>query len=155
MRAWWVTLIGVLVAAVVWAAVTAARSGGLPAAADVAILAAAVVAVVVVLAGAVLVALLLRVLRLRGVVERPGGGFGICPGTRQPGGTGPALTEWLHENIQRCAGLPVDGPPLTCAQLTEYEIRLDTMTTDLGHAHQPPHLDVGRRHLQQLSDPLL
>jgi hypothetical protein len=135
MRAWWVTLIGVLVAVGVgWAAITAARLGGLPPPAAVAIVVAAVVAVVVVLAGAVLVALLLRVLRLRGVLERPGGGFGICPGTRQPGGTGPALTEWLHEKIQRCAGLPVDDSPLTCAQLAEHEIRLDTMTTDLGHA---------------------
>jgi Patatin-like phospholipase len=135
MRAWWVTLIGVLVAVGVgWAAVTAVRSGGLPAAAAVAIVAAAVVGVAIVLAGAVLLALLLRVLRLRGVLERPGGGFGICPGTRQPGGTGPALTEWLHEKIQHCAGLPVDGPPLTSAQLAEHEIRLNTMTTDLGHA---------------------
>ena len=42
--------------------------------------------------------------------------FGLCSGLRQPGGRGPALTEWLHARIQAAAGLPEDQP-LTCGML--------------------------------------
>jgi hypothetical protein len=68
-------------------------------------------------------------------------GFGLCPGTHQPGyAHEEALTEWLHRHIQAAAGLPLDRP-LTFAMLVEREIRMEVMTTDLGAA-QPRRLPL-------------
>ena len=58
-------------------------------------------------------------------------GFGLCTG--MSAGAGDALTEWLHEQIQHCAGLPSDQP-LTFAMLKETGISLQMVATDLGLA---------------------
>jgi len=52
---------------------------------------------------------------------------------QQPGGTGPALTEWLHGHIQACAGLGEERP-LTFAMLEGEKVALEMLTTDLGFA---------------------
>jgi hypothetical protein len=64
-------------------------------------------------------------------------GFGLCPGTTQPGFDDPALSNWLHEHIQRCAGRGPDDPPLTFADLKDADddarsIALQLMTTDVS-----------------------
>jgi predicted acylesterase/phospholipase RssA len=64
-------------------------------------------------------------------------GFGLCPGTSQPGFEKPALSDWLHEHIQRCAGRTPADPPLTFADLKDREddsrsIALQLMTTDVS-----------------------
>ena len=64
-------------------------------------------------------------------------GFGLCPGTTQPGFARPALSDWLHEHIQRCAGRTVTDPPLTFADLKDADddsrsIALQLMTTDVS-----------------------
>jgi predicted acylesterase/phospholipase RssA len=63
-------------------------------------------------------------------------GFGVCPGTTQPGFDTPALSDWLHEHIQRCAGRPADEP-LTFADLRSADddtrsVSLQLMTTDVS-----------------------
>lgn len=66
----------------------------------------------------------------------PANGFGLCPGIRQPGARGPALTDWLADHIDRIAGnLDANGQPdkpLTIGQLTDKGITLAAMTTDLS-----------------------
>jgi hypothetical protein len=64
-------------------------------------------------------------------------GFGLCPGTTQPGIDTPALSDWLDEHIQRCAGRGPDDPPLTFADLKDADddarsIALQLMTTDVS-----------------------
>jgi hypothetical protein len=64
-------------------------------------------------------------------------GFGLCPGTSQPGFDAPALSDWLHEHIQRCAGRGPDGAPLTFADLESADddtrsVALQLMTTDVS-----------------------
>jgi predicted acylesterase/phospholipase RssA len=90
----------------------------------------------------------------RAVLRLPANAFGLCrlgPGSV---GRGPALTEWLHEQIQTAAGRAVDGPVLTFADLWGAEadpaqpsdallercedpdlrtVDLQVMTTDLTH----------------------
>jgi predicted acylesterase/phospholipase RssA len=62
-------------------------------------------------------------------------GYGFCPGRQQPGEQGEALVEWLHRQVQTCAGLAVDGPALTFAMLADraHDIHLRLVTTDLSH----------------------
>lgn len=46
--------------------------------------------------------------------------LGLCRGKSVPdaqGRSSPALVEWLNEGVQRAAGLPVNGPPLTFEEL--------------------------------------
>jgi predicted acylesterase/phospholipase RssA len=59
--------------------------------------------------------------------------FGICTGMPQPGRTEQALTPWLHDEIQACAGKPPDQP-LTFGDLKSAEVTLQMMTTDLTYA---------------------
>ena len=59
--------------------------------------------------------------------------FGMCPGTHQPGGSGQAVVEWLHQHIQDCAGKPLDEP-LTFRDLAAQGIDVTMMTTDLSLA---------------------
>jgi hypothetical protein len=59
--------------------------------------------------------------------------YGICPGTKQDGNDD-ALTEWLHRQIQACAGRKDTDPPLTFGDLEDEGIRLTMMTTDLSLA---------------------
>jgi predicted acylesterase/phospholipase RssA len=64
----------------------------------------------------------------------PASDYGLCPGSRQPGGHGPALVEWLHERIQEAAGRTTTDPPLTFADLEAEGIGLEMTTTDLSYA---------------------
>ncbi len=79
-----------------------------------------------------LIALDLRRLVVR---DLPANRFGLLPGTTQPGGEGPGLTDWLADKIDIVAGnLGADGkpgPPLTVGALDERDIELAAMTTDL------------------------
>ena len=64
-------------------------------------------------------------------------GFGLCPGISQPGFDKPALSDWLHEHIQSCAGRTVEDDPLTFADLKDAEddarsVALQLMTTDVS-----------------------
>lgn len=83
--------------------------------------------------------------------------LGLCRGTStETDGNGrrvPALSDWMHEGIQRAAGLPVDGPPLTFQDLwhaplmpggprprtgalgvpAERSINLEMVTTNVTH----------------------
>jgi hypothetical protein len=64
-------------------------------------------------------------------------GFGLCPGTTQRGFDEPALSDWLHEHVQRCAGRTVADDPLTFADLKDVEddsrsVALQLMTTDVS-----------------------
>jgi predicted acylesterase/phospholipase RssA len=69
-------------------------------------------------------------------------GWGICPGTKQGSSSKPALTEWLHEEIQNVAGRNKDDP-VTFADLLLLDedgkpdpvknIDLQLITTDLSH----------------------
>lgn len=90
------------------------------------------VMVVVSVVVAVVVALVLRVLRVV-LRELPANLFGVATGMPEPGRTEPALTPWLHERIQSCAGRP-GGPVLTFADLRAKGITLQMMTTDLAEA---------------------
>jgi predicted acylesterase/phospholipase RssA len=66
-----------------------------------------------------------------------GNGFGICSGATEKGHDQKAVTDWLHEQIQRCAGLPLDDP-LTFKKLKgddpDTEIALQLVTTDLSYS---------------------
>ena len=64
-------------------------------------------------------------------------GFGLCPGTTQPGFEKAALSDWLHEHIQKCAGRAAADPPRTFADLKDADddarsISLQLMTTDVS-----------------------
>jgi len=71
--------------------------------------------------------------------------YGFCPGTRQAGARQDAVVEWLHEQIQRCAGRTTEDAPLTFRELDDHGIRLTMLTTDLGFA-RPVRVpeDIGR-----------
>ncbi|MEO8029697.1 MAG: hypothetical protein ABJC74_04725 [Gemmatimonadota bacterium] len=58
-------------------------------------------------------------IRLLWILARtvPDNQLGICRGTRNRPSDKPAVTEWLHQQIQRCAGRDVDDPPLTFGEL--------------------------------------
>lgn len=66
----------------------------------------------------------------------PAHDFGLCAGLTRPGATGPALTDWLADHIDRIAGkLEGDGQPgkpLTIGDLAQRGITLAAMTTDLS-----------------------
>jgi hypothetical protein len=91
----------------------------------------AVPALVLVAAGLVLAAVALPLLRLRSTLKLENG-FGLCPGKRQPRHDTMALLDWMHAEVQACAGRKVDDPPLTFADLAEKNIQLRLMTTDLS-----------------------
>jgi predicted acylesterase/phospholipase RssA len=80
--------------------------------------------------------------------------FGMCPGTRQRGGDGDAVVEWLHEHIQSCAGKPLDEP-LTFRDLADEGIDLTMITTDLSLARpvRVPHaLDAYRFDVEKMRE---
>ena len=89
--------------------------------------------------------------RLRGDPGRRAAGTGARadprrPGRRlrplprddaSPGSSGPALSDWLHVHIQRCAGRTAADAPLTFADLKDAEddsrsVSLQLMTTDVS-----------------------
>jgi predicted acylesterase/phospholipase RssA len=68
--------------------------------------------------------------------EVPANNFGLCNGYRPRAnetGPNPALTEWLHEYLNKLAARPEKGPPLTFAHLQSKDINLLMMTTNLTH----------------------
>lgn len=85
--------------------------------------------------------------------ELPAAGFGLCPGCADPKpGHPPALTNWLTAYLNRLAGKPEDGPPLTFGDLwgtqdpkEERKIQLAMVTTNLTHGrpHRLPDLSGG------------
>lgn len=66
----------------------------------------------------------------------PAHGFGLCPGTRQPGYDEPGFTDWIADKIDLIAGNTAEGgrlgDPLTVGQLRQHKIGIATMTTDLS-----------------------
>jgi predicted acylesterase/phospholipase RssA len=131
-RGWWPVFVLpalVLLAGFVLAAVAGAAIG-------------IVIGVAAILASALLAGALARGSARRIASALDARGQGLCPGSRQPGAPDgqPAVTEWLHDKIQRCAGLPADRP-LTFGDLerraapnAEPEVTLRIMTTDLSYA---------------------
>lgn len=95
------------------------------------------------------IALVVHALRLVRT-HLPQSDFGVCPGTDQPGGNGPALTSWLHAAIQDIAfGEGWKGrPPLTFGHLlgtgSDGQIDLRVITTNLGmgRPHTLPTLGI-------------
>ncbi len=77
----------------------------------------ALLAVLLALAGVALLAPLPGLLYLAGIVGKrvPANHLGLCRGTGTSGA--PALIEWLHASLQRCAGRSVTEPPLTFGEL--------------------------------------
>ncbi len=72
--------------------------------------------------------------------------FGMCPGLRQPGAKGPALTDWLHESLQEIAfGDAAHEKPLTFGDLkgdgVVPPIMLKMVTTNLSQ-HRPHSLPI-------------
>ncbi|HSK17357.1 MAG TPA: patatin-like phospholipase family protein [Gaiellaceae bacterium] len=73
-------------------------------------------------------------------LEGRAAGYGLCPGTTQPGfEEGSGLADWLHEHVQACAGREPGDPPLTFADLAAPEgmdelrgVVLQLMTTDVS-----------------------
>jgi predicted acylesterase/phospholipase RssA len=62
----------------------------------------------------------------------PSSYYGMCLGVTEDGdSSGPALTEWLHEWIQRVAGRP-GHEPLTFADLHTGGVELQLITTDVS-----------------------
>jgi hypothetical protein len=57
--------------------------------------------------------------------------FGICTGMPSGDREEPALTPWLHEKIQQCAGI---ATPLTFGDLESAGVHLKVMSTDLSLA---------------------
>jgi predicted acylesterase/phospholipase RssA len=72
----------------------------------------------------------------------PGNFYGVCRGMPEGRRPRPALTPWLHQQIQRCAGRADADPPLTFADLAGEQITLQVMTTDLSAA-RPYRLPFG------------
>ena len=97
--------------------------------------------------------------------EVVGNNYGLCKGLTTRPKDGPALTDWLHELIQKTAGLPLDEPltfrhlwhargfpppsiPLTQAeQASTRSINLQMFTTNLSHGRPYvfPHTEVTAR----------
>ncbi|MCB9832129.1 MAG: patatin-like phospholipase family protein [Planctomycetes bacterium] len=59
--------------------------------------------------------------------------FGICSGQGTDAAARPALTDWLHREIQALAALGPDDPPLSFRMLEERGIELQVITTCLTH----------------------
>ncbi|MBI2840783.1 MAG: patatin-like phospholipase family protein [Acidobacteria bacterium] len=74
--------------------------------------------------------------------EVPANFVGVCTGRKDPGSADDTvvLTDWLHDEINRLAGLPVDGDALTFGQLEEKKILLRMMASNLsqGRPHRLP-----------------
>ena len=62
----------------------------------------------------------------------PRSNFGLCSGLTAIRGDGPALTEWLHAEIQATAGLGPRAAPLTFGDLQRHRVGLSVITTELA-----------------------
>lgn len=94
------------------------------------------IALGVVVAAAVVVAAIAAIVAravLLALRHLPRNFFGVATGMPERGESGPALTPWLHERIQECAGREGDAP-LTFADLETAGVKLQMMTTDLAEA---------------------
>jgi predicted acylesterase/phospholipase RssA len=107
------------------------------------------VPLLVVLGLGVVAGLAVRLVRIAGR-HLPDNKFGMCSG--MPTGRGPALTPWLYEKIQDCAGRDAERP-VTFADLKGGGITLQMMTTDLTEA-RPLRLpfELGRDYLFSLAE---
>jgi predicted acylesterase/phospholipase RssA len=65
-------------------------------------------------------------------VRLPKHDFGICSGLGFDGQDG--ISDWLHKNTQKVAGLGPEDPPLTIGDLDQFGIEVAAMTTDLSSA---------------------
>jgi predicted acylesterase/phospholipase RssA len=61
----------------------------------------------------------------------PRADWGICPGVRQPGASGPAFGEWIADNIDRIADRRAANDPLTVGDIERHKITIGAMTTDI------------------------
>ena len=95
------------------------------------------------------IALVVHALRLVRT-HLPQSDFGVCPGTNQSGGNGPALTNWLHAAIQDIAfgeGWQ-DRLPLTFGHLLrsgshdQIDLRVITTNLGMGRPHTLPTLGI-------------
>lgn len=84
------------------------------------------------------------------VLDLPNHAFGLCPGLAQPGYSGPALTDWMHQSIQDIAFGDPDHPlPLTFGDLAAadppIDLRVITSNLSMGRPHTLPafRLDAG------------
>ncbi|MFO1013131.1 MAG: patatin-like phospholipase family protein [Caulobacteraceae bacterium] len=84
------------------------------------------------------------------VLDLPNHAFGMCPGLAQPGYSGPALTDWMHQSIQDIAFGDPDHPfPLTFGDLAAadppIDLRVITSNLSMGRPHTLPafRLDAG------------
>ena len=139
-------------ALVQWTPGPGARSAAVAAAVVGALLAAflagvAATVVVVALAAQALFIVVRRDLR-RGIVAND---MGLCRGLRQPGSADQGIVDWMHEGVQRAAGLRTVDRPLTFRDLWEVQrsfpapagdrhIRLEIMVTNvtLGRPYRFP-----------------
>jgi predicted acylesterase/phospholipase RssA len=141
-RAWWIS-VPVVALGVALLQIVADGTGGGWRPVGVVLALAAVMGAILAAASA---SLLVLASRFRRGIEA--NGFGICSGMPERGSAGRALTEWLHEKIQRAAGLdPHRDPPLTFRGLREVPgepIELRLVTTDLSYG-RPVILPVERR----------
>src|SRR6185437_13723267 len=63
----------------------------------------------------------------------PANGFGLCSGMpRSARSSAPALTPWLHAQLQDLAGRDTGAPPLTFGDLGAAGVELKMMTTNLN-----------------------
>lgn len=104
---------------------------------------------VIALSVGVVAGLALRLIRIA-TVHLPENMFGMCSG--MPTGKGDALTPWLYEKIQDCAGWDITQP-VTFSDLKERGITLQMMTTDLAEARplRVP-IEIGRDYLFSLEE---
>jgi hypothetical protein len=99
----------------------------------------------------------------RGLV---GNNYGMCKGMTTREKWGPALTPWLHEMIQRAAGLPLERPltfgdlwrapggPLPSGTIPVRSIDLAMFTTNLSHGrpYMFPHVEPTARLFYRYAD---
>jgi predicted acylesterase/phospholipase RssA len=122
-------LAGVVLVSVLAALVVAAFDA-FPAGAAAALTVAAVILAAIVVVTVAVVALGLLVWQTYRALDTSD--FGMCPGTKQGDGPEVALIDWLHKQIQCCAGRATADPPLTFGELREQGITLTMMSTDLS-----------------------
>ncbi|MDB5429721.1 MAG: patatin [Caulobacter sp.] len=83
-------------------------------------------------------------------VDMPKHGFGLCPGIRQRGHDGPALTDWLHDSIQDIAFGPEGrDTPLTFGDLAGpdaeapiIDLKMVTTNLSMSRPHTLPRLKL-------------
>jgi hypothetical protein len=91
--------------------------------------------------------------RVKRLLDDPKNGFGVCSGLTQRGEPHAGVVDWLHTAIQRTAGLPEDGKPLTFGQLKQFGVALELVTTNLNAGMPvvwPQHADDARWYFDPL-----